>query len=163
MAFHYIWMSTDPHLRGHLRRANEERSAAFYAAFATLRNGLAAGGDAVSRAFDWLNRRHKERVAISELYALDDRTLRDIGVPRGEIRSIARALADGVEEPRPRAVAMKKAARDKATEPGPKQKPAWLHGVVEGGGASATAQTPRQAGAGRKASVDRRDRAAGCG
>ena len=31
MSLHYIWMSTNPHLQSQLRRANEERSAAFYA------------------------------------------------------------------------------------------------------------------------------------
>ncbi len=60
------------------------------------------------RAFAGLRRRHRRRKAIAELQALDDRTLRDIGINRGAIRELVDAqlrfeadAAAKAAEPRP--------------------------------------------------------------
>ncbi len=49
------------------------------------------GGAVPLRALAGLRRWHKRRKAITELGALDDRTLQDIGVSRGEIRELVDA------------------------------------------------------------------------
>ena len=49
------------------------------------------GGAVPLRALDGLRRWHKRRKAIAELGALDDRTLKDIGVSRGAIRELVDA------------------------------------------------------------------------
>lgn len=48
----------------------------------------------VARAFRAARARAWENSAISILSDLDDRTLRNIGVPRSEIRSVTRKLAE---------------------------------------------------------------------
>ncbi len=49
------------------------------------------GGAVPLRALDGLRRWHQRRKAITELSALSDRTLRDIGVSRGSIRELVDA------------------------------------------------------------------------
>lgn len=134
MIHYYIWKNSNPELENLLRRVNEERSAAFYASLGSLWNVAAAGLSAVSRLVERARQRARERTAIQELSALDARTLSDIGVPRGEIPGIARALSEGVAEPRPVAALRKQAlsAHQDATF-GVTNAPAWLNGVVEGG------------------------------
>jgi uncharacterized protein YjiS (DUF1127 family) len=101
MIYHYIWNSSNPHYRDILRRANEDRSASFYSALGVLRGGTMALRDAVSRLAARARRRARERVAVRELSALDDRALKDIGVVRGDIAQIAKLAAEKVSEPRP--------------------------------------------------------------
>ena len=48
----------------------------------------------IARAFRSTRAKARENSAIKILSGLDDRTLRDIGVPRSEIRSIARKMAE---------------------------------------------------------------------
>lgn len=111
MIYHYIWTSTHPELRGILRQVNEDRSAAFYAVLKPLRNAVSNTLAAVSRFAENARRGARERAAMRELNALSDRTLKDIGVPRGEIRRIAHDLADGVTEPRVQVVAARARAK----------------------------------------------------
>ncbi len=49
------------------------------------------GGAVPLHAFARLRRWHKRRKAITELSTLDDRTLQDIGVSRGQIRELVDA------------------------------------------------------------------------
>lgn len=126
MAYHYIWMSNQPHLAGFLRRANEERSAAIYATFRGIGRGIRLVGAAVTGFLARQARKQRERAAIRDLEALDDRLLKDIGVARGEIRRVAHDLAQGVEEPRTLAARLNAPARP--------ARPDWLRGVVEGDG-----------------------------
>ena len=51
--------------------------------------GLATVIDAVRSAAAAMVRWHKRRIAIRQLIALDDRTLKDIGFFRGDIHSVA--------------------------------------------------------------------------
>ncbi len=81
--------------RGHRLRAE-----AFHAALGTaarLVGGFArALGSGVltaaARYRDW----RKRRLAVAELLALDDRTLRDIGLGRGDVARLVRELRRGV-------------------------------------------------------------------
>ena len=156
MTPHYIWMSSNPHLRTQLRRANEERSAAFYAAAGSVRRALAAGTSAISRALRRIKRNHNERMAIRQLHALDDRMLSDIGLPRSEIRSVARALAHGGDEARPLAEIQ---AQVSAASP----REAWRPTVLDGGRGD---DEPNAGAAERAVPVERpfgTNRVAGCG
>jgi len=145
MIHYYIWKNSNPELEDTLRRVNEERSAAFYAALVSLWKGAVAGLSAVSRLVERAQQRARERAAIHELSALSDRTLSDIGVPRGEIHGIARALSEGVVEPRPVAALRKQAlfAHHDAVL-GVTKRPAWLSGVVEGGRSGTTSPVHRR-------------------
>ncbi len=73
-------------LRDHLRKAKEERSAAFYAAWRAV--------TALFRGFIGAVRRfRRERETYHALRSLSDHTLKDIGISRSEIGSIAQSLA----------------------------------------------------------------------
>ena len=64
--------------------------------------GLTSAIDAVRSAAATFARWHKRRIAIRQLIALDDRTLQDIGVCRGDIHSVVdERLKDSGSEARP--------------------------------------------------------------
>ncbi len=139
MAYHYIWLNSDPEYAKYLRRANEERSAAFYQAFGALWRSLSVFGKVAA----WLKRRVRERAALRELSSLDDRSLKDIGISRGEIPRIVKEFgASGADAP---------AQVDTGTA-GPKavdeRKPSWLRGVLDGG--RTTAHLPAASTTGAK-------------
>ena len=136
MAYHYLWLSANPEYAPHLRRANEERSAAFYQGFASLWRRLSLIKVPAAAIAGWLQRRVRERAALRELSALDDHSLKDIGIARGEIRRIARAFSEG-EEVRRRSTGDVEVAINPQT-------PAWLRGVVDGGHAGIPAQAKPQ-------------------
>ena len=133
MSLHYIWMSTNPHLQNQLRRASEERSAAFYAMARGVRHAFAAVSGAIFEAARWMQRRHRERVAIRQLYELDERMLKDIGLPRSEIRSVARALANSDQAARPLAEVQAEIADASNRTPDESGEAGWRPTVVDGG------------------------------
>ncbi len=90
MVIGQIWINANPELRDHLRKVNEARSAAFYA---TWRAATAP----VRGLIEVLRRARRERQTYGELSRLNDRQLKDIGISRSEIGSIAQAVA--VEPP----------------------------------------------------------------
>ena len=132
MAYHYLWLSAKPEFAPHLRRANEERSAAFYQGFAGLWRQLSRIKVPAEAVAGWLQRRVRERAALRELSVLDDHSLKDIGVARGEIRRIARAFADGEKVQRRPGGDIEIASNQTV--------PAWFRGVLDGGRAATTAQ-----------------------
>ncbi|MDJ0946748.1 MAG: DUF1127 domain-containing protein [Kiloniellales bacterium] len=81
-------------------RGRRLRAEAFRAALATavravgrLARALGAGVFALARRYRaWWQR----RLAIAELLALDDRSLRDIGLSRGDVARVVRQLRQGV-------------------------------------------------------------------
>jgi len=87
MVIGQIWLNANPGLRGHLRKVNEERSAAFYATWRAVTARVGGLVEAVRRA-----RRASE--TYGRLSRLDDRQLRDIGISRSEIGSIAQAVVE---------------------------------------------------------------------
>ncbi len=91
MVINQIWYNANPELRGHLRRANEERSAAFYAAWRAVTAPL-------RRFIEALRRVRRKRETYGALSHLNDRQLQDIGFSRSEIGSIAQAIAAELPE-----------------------------------------------------------------
>jgi uncharacterized protein YjiS (DUF1127 family) len=49
--------------------------------------------DLMNRIRDYLKTRLSEEASVRELNRLDDRSLADLGIPRAEIRGVARAAA----------------------------------------------------------------------
>jgi uncharacterized protein YjiS (DUF1127 family) len=91
MVIGQIWINANPELRGHLRKANEERSAAYYANWRTITapfRGL----------IEVLRRARRERETYRELSRFSDCMLNDIGISRSEIGSVAQAVAVGSAE-----------------------------------------------------------------
>lgn len=132
MAYHYIWLSSNPNLAEHLRRANEARSANIYQSLGAPRRGLAVLKDAALDVFRWMQRRVRERAALRELSALDDRSLKDIGISRGEILRVAAASVQRTDEaPAPAAERTDDQAGDTHG------RPVWLRGIVDGDRAAA--------------------------
>ncbi len=86
MVIGQIWINANPELRGHLRKVNEERSAAFYA---TWRAATAPFRGLI----ETLRRARGERETYRNLSRLSDHMLKDIGISRLEIGSIAQAVA----------------------------------------------------------------------
>ena len=136
MIYYYIWTSTNPELQEHLRRANEHRSAAWFAFFKAIGGGFGALRHAATAVSGWLSRRIRERAAIRELSALSEHELKDIGIARNDIPWIAGETARGVEEPRAAALEarnrleaqrLQRLARSK-----PYKIPVWLRGVIDG-------------------------------
>ncbi len=87
MVIGQIWLNANPGLRDHLRKVNEERSAAFYATWRALTAGVAGLIEAVRRA-----RRASE--TYGRRSRLNDRQLQDIGISRSEIGSVAQLAAE---------------------------------------------------------------------
>lgn len=91
MGFSHITVhSTSPELDRHLRQANEERAAAVYAAWTATRSGVSA---IVGNLAGFVSRVRRARRTSGALKALSDRQLRDIGVNRADIESVAEAVA----------------------------------------------------------------------
>lgn len=95
MGFTHIWFFANADLQDRLRTANERRAAAAYDVF--RRVGRVLGGIArmVGRIEATRRRRRQVAATVRELNALDDDILQDIGIPRGIIRDVAHALAEG--------------------------------------------------------------------
>ena len=87
MVIGQIWIHANPTLSGHLRKANEERAAAFYATWRVVASSVRGLIEAVRRA-----RRASE--TYGSLSRLNDRQLQDIGISRSEIGSVAQAVAE---------------------------------------------------------------------
>lgn len=94
-SFDHIWVSANPEYREQLRRANEARAAAYYAAWRALVRTIGNGFDRVAAA---LERRRRQRRTHRELSALSDRQLDDIGLRRAEIPFLARKAASARAE-----------------------------------------------------------------
>ncbi len=86
MVIGQVWINANPELRDHLRKANEERSAAFYATWRAVTAPVRGLIEAVRRA-------RREGVTFGALSRLNDRQLQDIGISRSEIGSVAQAVA----------------------------------------------------------------------
>ena len=86
MVIGQIWINANPELRGHLRKANEARSAAFYANWRAVTAPVRGLVEA-------LRRFRSERETYGELSRLSDHMLKDIGISRSEIGSVAQAVA----------------------------------------------------------------------
>jgi len=86
MVIDQIWFNANPEYRDYVRNAKEERSAAFYAAWRAV--------TALFRGFIGAVRRfRRERETYGRLSSLSDHMLKDIGISRSEIGSIAQAVA----------------------------------------------------------------------
>ncbi len=86
MVIGQIWLNANPELRGHLRTANEARSAAYYATWRAVTAPFRGLVEALRRV-------RRERETYGRLSRLNDRQLKDIGISRSEIGSIAQAVA----------------------------------------------------------------------
>jgi uncharacterized protein YjiS (DUF1127 family) len=80
-------------VRGVIRRARIEQARAIQALFRTLlltwpKQIALAGLHALADGWAGYRLRRRRRLAVAELRALDDRHLKDIGLPRGEIESV---------------------------------------------------------------------------
>jgi len=91
MGFSHITVhSTSPELDRHLRQASEERAAAVYAAWTAIRSGVSAVAGNLAGLVSRARRADRTSRALT---ALSDRQLRDIGVNRADIESVAEAVA----------------------------------------------------------------------
>ncbi len=75
MVIGQIWINANPELRDHLRKANEARSAAFYATWRAVTAPFRRLVEAARRA-------RGERETYRELNRLNDSQLTDIGISR---------------------------------------------------------------------------------
>lgn len=91
MSIGHIWLIANPELSDHLRRANEARAAAFYAAFKAVSEAVATP---IRHLAERLRRARRTRETYHALAGLSDRTLRDIGLSRSEIHSISSGVAE---------------------------------------------------------------------
>lgn len=86
----HLWLLARPEHRRMVRAAEQARAAAYGTVFAAIGRGLWRG---VAAGLEKLRRFRMRRATIRELSALDDATLKDLGVQRGEIWHIADDLA----------------------------------------------------------------------
>jgi uncharacterized protein YjiS (DUF1127 family) len=82
-----------PEIQEHTRPVNEARAAALYGSYRTLIEGVGTGLRVIGSLARRLQRRHRERVAIGQLSALDDRMLADIGLRRHDISATIAAVS----------------------------------------------------------------------
>lgn len=109
MTQYYLALMAAPHLAPQLRRANEERAAAFAGAVRPARRLVRAVGEALAGLAERYRREARLREAEAELHAFSDRALADIGLTRGEI---AHAVRHGrPERPGPSAAVVPFGAR----------------------------------------------------
>jgi uncharacterized protein YjiS (DUF1127 family) len=90
MSTHYIWLNSNPELQKHLRKASEARAATIYAAWKAIVRAVA---DPVRAVVELIRRANRVRATYRELSALSDHRLRDIGLSRSEISSVADMVA----------------------------------------------------------------------
>ncbi len=86
MVIGQVWINANPELRDHLRTANEARSATFYAAWRAVTAPVRGLIEAVRRV-------RRERETYHALSRLSDHLLKDVGISRSEIGSIAQSTA----------------------------------------------------------------------
>jgi uncharacterized protein YjiS (DUF1127 family) len=101
--------ATEAFLAGRVLRAQTAARLSYLAIDGLARAGTAAF-DVVARALAGLARARRRRAAIDELSGLDSRTLKDIGLSRGDIPSVVSELLDSAPRTRVRTVARKPAA-----------------------------------------------------
>ncbi len=78
---------------------------------------VASIATAFTNVTSWVVRMNERRRVINELYAMDDRTLADIGITRGEIEDVVNGKLSKTLEPVPANIAfMKPAASHKTAE-----------------------------------------------
>lgn len=131
----YLYFIANPEHRPHLRRINEARAAAVYAAARAISEAVAGG---VSTLLARLGRRRRIARTEAVLAALDDRLLRDVGLHRGTLRAVAEAAVDGNVAP---VVAAEQAPPAPRGHPRPTPRP----------GSRRTPGVPREAEAPRRA------------
>ncbi len=95
MVIGQIWINANPELRGHLRTANEARSAAYYANWRAVTAPFRGFIEAVRRV-------RRERETYGALSRLNDHMLKDVGISRSEIGSIAQSTAAAASKQRDR-------------------------------------------------------------
>ena len=86
MVIGQVRINANPELRDHLHKVNEERSAAYYATWRAVTAPVRGFIEAVRRF-------RRERETYGRLSSLSDHMLKDIGISRSEIGSIAQAVA----------------------------------------------------------------------
>lgn len=91
----YISANSAPERLDNLTRINEARAAAIAQGLRSAAKHVRAGLSSLGALVEPLRRRHRERVTIRTLAALDDRLLKDIGLPRSQIAEVAHDLAAG--------------------------------------------------------------------
>jgi uncharacterized protein YjiS (DUF1127 family) len=108
--------ATEAFLAGRVLRAQTAARLSYLAIDGLARAGTAAF-DVVGRVLAGLARARRRRAAIDELSGLDSRTLKDIGLSRGDIPSVVSELHDDAPRTRVRTVARQPAAAPAAPTP----------------------------------------------
>lgn len=90
LAYHHLAAAANPELRHHLHEVNEARAAYVYA---TWKRSTRALGALIRRLVERIRRARRARQADRELSALSDHHLKDIGLTRGDIGAIVKAMA----------------------------------------------------------------------
>lgn len=97
LSSYYFRQRIPQELRAEIDRANAERAAIIHRALSRLTDGAIVVTEGTIRTASRLLaalRRHREEIAAyRELSRLSDRSLKDIGIERGQIRQAVRGLA----------------------------------------------------------------------